>query len=75
MIQDRLALANKNNQERHDVLVRLFQQAGCDGGFSEQSYGKWSQPNLLCTLKGEASATIVVGAHYDTHPAEPGRGG
>jgi hypothetical protein len=72
VIQDRLALANKNNQERHDVLVHLFQQAGCDGGFSEQSYGKWSLPNLLCTLKGEGSATILVGAHYDTRQRSQG---
>jgi hypothetical protein len=61
VIQDRLALANKNNHERHDVLVHLFQQAGCEAGFSEQSYGKWSLPNLLCTLKGEGSSTATMG--------------
>jgi hypothetical protein len=37
VILDRLALANKNNHERHDVLVHLFRQAGCEGGFSERS--------------------------------------
>lgn len=48
--------------DRQSVIERLFRQAGCRP--SLQPIDKRSS-NVICTLPGETSATIVVGAHFD----------
>jgi hypothetical protein len=64
LIEARLQKAPADNQARFDTLKKLFEEAGCKQ-LSEQAVKGAAQPNVLCTLPGSSSASIVVGAHFD----------
>jgi len=55
--------------EREDLIAKLFREAGCE--VSRQKVNKRSS-NVICRLRGETPATIVVGGHFDF--AEQGKG-
>lgn len=73
MIEDRLRSVVMKNSERQQALRNLFAQAGCpDGRLEEQAVKHSKIPNVLCTMPGETTAAIIVGAHFDC--TGPGRG-
>lgn len=73
MIKQRLELVSGKNSERKQRLESLFKEAGCRGeALREQEVRATSQPNVICTLRGESDSVIVVGAHYDTVPDSRG---
>jgi Zn-dependent M28 family amino/carboxypeptidase len=61
-ISERLRAGTVAAAERENVIDRLFQQLGCLT--SKQQIDKRSS-NVICTLPGETTATIVVGGHFD----------
>jgi hypothetical protein len=65
VIESRLKLASGDNAARAEVLERLFRDAGCEH-LAEQTVSKKGQPNIICTMPGEAETIILVGAHFDT---------
>lgn len=50
---------------RRDRARTLFAAAGCENAVSEQPVPGTGAPNLICTLDGHGSETVIVGAHYD----------
>ena len=66
VIEKRLQLDVKKNDERRARLVELFQEAGCtDEMLSSPTVHGSKIPNLICTLPGESASIIVIGAHFD----------
>ena len=59
--------------ERRTTLQRLFQEVGC-GELTEQHVTGSKDPNVICTLRGEGSGVIVVGAHFDADNHGSGAG-
>jgi len=56
----------EKNADRIERVTQLFQQAGCGSEFLEVAlYGGTPYPNVICTLPGRSSYTIVVGANVD----------
>ena len=54
------------NKDRERVLKAMFEETGCAGEqLVEQSVKHEKLPNVVCTLRGEMSSQIVVGAHFD----------
>jgi len=54
------------NKDRERVLKAMFEETGCAGEqLVEQSVEHEKLPNVVCTLRGEMSSQIVVGAHFD----------
>lgn len=65
-VESRLRRASRGNGERHLALRQMFEEAGCkEGLLTEQPVKNFKQPNVICTLPGELSSTMVVGAHFD----------
>jgi hypothetical protein len=65
-LQRRLNLYKGNDTAREIALRKLFTEAGCrEANLSEQPVPQRKQPNVICTLPGSSSETIVVGAHFD----------
>lgn len=65
-VQHRLDLYKGNDATREAALVKLFTQAGCaPSNLTEQPVPHRKQPNVICTMPGSTSETIVVGAHFD----------
>ena len=59
----------EKNADRIERLKQLFQQAGCGSEYLEVSlHGGTPYPNVICTLPGRSSNTIVVGANVDKPP-------
>lgn len=69
VLQERLEAGEVSASKRQSLVQRLFQQVGCQ--VTLQLIDKRSS-NVICSLPGETSATIVVGAHFDF--AEKGDG-
>ncbi len=70
VLQQRLQLAHKNNQERYRRLVKLFEDTGCPSEWRHEQKVKGSkEPNILCDVpgNGESPNTILVGAHFDAN--------
>jgi hypothetical protein len=52
--------------ERAATIKTLFTHEGCDGNtLQEQPVEGAATPNIICWLRGEGEAIVVVGAHYD----------
>jgi hypothetical protein len=65
-LQHRLTLYKGNDKVRETALRKLFTEAGCEEkNLVEQPVPGRKQPNVICTLPGSTSETIVVGAHFD----------
>ncbi len=63
----------RGDAARLGKLKGLFERAGCRGErLTEQPVPELELPNLVCRLPGEGKGVIVVGAHYDAHPAGEG---
>jgi len=61
----------ESNADRAEGLRKLFEEAGCPDLVDEKVRGA-KLPNIVCTLPGETTDVILVGAHYDKVKA--GRG-
>lgn len=59
----------EKNLDRIERVRQLFQQAGCGSEYLEVTHhGGTPYPNVICTLPGRSSYTIVVGANVDKPP-------
>lgn len=66
ILTERLSRVSPKNPERAQRLKEMFQEAGCTGDRLREQIVKGSKiPNLVCTVRGQSDATIVVGAHLD----------
>jgi Zn-dependent M28 family amino/carboxypeptidase len=66
VIEERFARLRTKEAERTAVLREMFAEAGCIGAqYKEQKVTGWKAPNLICTLPGTSSRTVIVTAHYD----------
>jgi Zn-dependent M28 family amino/carboxypeptidase len=73
VVQERLGRFARKNKERESSLRQIFEEAGCAGErLREQKVKGSREPNVICTLVGEADSAIVVGAHFDFFPAGQG---
>jgi Peptidase family M28 len=72
-IQARLDRYKGDDTKREAALRQMFLDAGCtEANLSEQRVPDRKQPNVICTIPGSGTETIVVGAHFDH--AEVGQG-
>ena len=71
VIESRLKLSSADNAARAEILEKLFKDAGCEH-LAEQTVSKKGQPNIICTMPGEADTVILVGAHFDTRTPSEG---
>ncbi len=62
LVGDRLREGNVRAKERQSLMERLFREVGCE--VSLQRIDKKSA-NVICDLRGETTAAIMVGGHYD----------
>jgi Zn-dependent M28 family amino/carboxypeptidase len=66
ILEERLRQVVDKNPEREQVLHKLFENAGClEDHLVEQPVRGSRTPNVICTLKGTADVSVVVGAHFD----------
>ncbi len=66
VVAGRLKEVKKKNEMRKGDLKRLFEESGCTGTeLIEQKVKGSKLPNVVCTLEGTGSGTVIVGAHYD----------
>lgn len=73
IVVDRVSTATVKNRNRADVLRRMFTDAGCPAQDLElQRVERVAEPNVVCTIRGETTSEIIVGAHTDH--AEKGLG-
>jgi len=68
-VKTRLEAGVVEAKQRQATIRQLFADAGCP--VEEQPIDK-KNANVICTLPGETSATIVIGGHFDF--AEHGQG-
>ena len=61
-VKSRLEASTVVAQYRQDTVRQLFVDAGC--AVEEQPVDR-KNGNVICTLSGQTSATIIVGAHFD----------
>ena len=61
-VTKRLQAGEVPARERQQAIETLFDQAGCK--ISLERVDRHSS-NVICSLPGKTSATVVVGAHYD----------
>ena len=61
-LRERLEVGQVNGKQRQQAVYDLFTRAGC--AVTEQAITK-KVSNVICTLTGESTSTITVGAHYD----------
>jgi hypothetical protein len=58
-----------SDHDRAEAIKALFIQEGCSGNLlQEQPVEGSDTPNIICLLRGEGEANIIVGAHYDSSP-------
>ncbi|MEO8127373.1 MAG: DUF4910 domain-containing protein [Bryobacteraceae bacterium] len=62
MVKTRLDAGVVDAKERQATIRQLFADAGC--AVEEQAVDK-KNANVICTLPGETSSTIVIGGHFD----------
>lgn len=72
IIRERLERIPAKTKDRGARIRELFETVGCGKDLTEQPVKHSKAPNVVCTLPGEAPATVVVGAHFDK--AEAGAG-
>ena len=51
--------------ERAERLREMFRAVGCSNELSDQYDGHSEYPNVICTMPGETSRIIIVGAQFD----------
>jgi hypothetical protein len=71
-IESRLGEYRGTDRERGARLKRMFIEAGCSEGVSEQPLKFARPPNVICVLPGVSNRTIIVGAHFDSVPGSAG---
>lgn len=64
VLEQRLKNSSRNDSERAAILKQDFADAGC-GDLTEQPVKHVKQPNVVCVIRGESDATILIGAHLD----------
>jgi putative aminopeptidase FrvX len=69
LVRNRLESGVVGHRERQAAIRDLFRDAGCS--VEEQRIDR-SAGNVICTLPGQTSSTIVVGGHFDF--ADHGKG-
>lgn len=69
-VVDRARKAPPDDHARAQHIKALFRETGCTA-VREQNVEGLPEPNIICELHGDASRTIIVGAHYEA-PAMPG---
>jgi hypothetical protein len=62
LVKNRLTRGEVRHKERQAAIQDLFSEAGCS--LEEQRIDR-SSGNVICTLPGQTSSTIVVGGHFD----------
>src|SRR5581483_4984764 len=62
LVKSRLEAGAVKLRERQNAIRQLFTDAGCAP--QEQRVGR-KTANVICTLPGQTSGTIVVGGHLD----------
>lgn len=73
VLKSRVSLAENGNTKRLEALSNLFEEAGCAGDkLARQSVKGLKIPNIICTLPGTSSETVIVGAHFDSVPTGKG---
>jgi Peptidase family M28 len=66
VVEARLGKYAGNDKQREATLMQMFAGAGCDSQhLSEQPVKGSKLSNVICTLPGASSRTIIVGAHFD----------
>ncbi|MBI1750761.1 MAG: M28 family peptidase [Acidobacteria bacterium] len=66
LIEARLKSFARSNEQRAQVMKKLFVESGCTGDkLTEQPVPHLDQPNLICVLPGADGAVVLVGAHFD----------
>jgi hypothetical protein len=66
VINRRLADFKGTNSAREQELHELFEEAGCNGDhLVEQPVKHSHDPNVICSLPGQADSQIIVGGHFD----------
>ncbi len=72
-IEARLRRFAGDDKKREVSLKELFEESGCSGPQLEERPVKGAKlPNVICTLYGSSSQTIIVGAHFDHVPQGQG---
>jgi putative aminopeptidase FrvX len=61
-VTKRLQAGEVPAREREQIIHALFEQAGCNVNLEKVDR---HSSNVICSLPGKTTATIVVGAHYD----------
>jgi len=64
VLEEHLKRVHRDTKVRGSTLKELFGAAGC-ADLIEQKPKGLSTPNVICTLPGAETSTVVVGAHYD----------
>src|ERR1700736_4211489 len=62
VVRHRLASGEVKPRQREAAIQDLFSEAGCS--VQEQRIDR-SSGNVICTLPGQTSSTIMVGGHFD----------
>ncbi|MCX6632215.1 MAG: hypothetical protein NTW28_31780 [Candidatus Solibacter sp.] len=62
LVKARLASGSVKARLRQATIRKLFEDVGC--AVEEQRIDK-NAGNVICTLPGQTSSTIVVGGHFD----------
>ena len=69
VVLDRLEQGQVSEGHRESTIAEMFRSAGCEVELQKVSR---NTNNVICTLKGESSDSIVVGGHYDFVPLGQG---
>jgi putative aminopeptidase FrvX len=65
-VEARLGQYTGDDHRREGTLKQMFTDAGCDDQhLSDQAVKGSKLSNVICTLPGSTSYTIIVGAHFD----------
>jgi len=73
IVAARLKDVPQKNPDRHLKLEELFNTVNCVDEQIQKQQVKYSKtPNLICTLPGETSSVIIVGAHFDNEGSGSG---
>jgi len=70
VVESRLERLSPKPAERQANLSTIFAETGC--AVVLQPVKRTRHANVLCALAGQGDGTIVVGAHFDGHPAGKG---
>jgi Zn-dependent M28 family amino/carboxypeptidase len=66
LVESRVKRVSYGNEQRSQVLQRLFEESGCRGAQIQIQVVKQSKlGNVICTITGSTDSVIIVGAHFD----------